>query len=71
MMLDRVIRLYKSITRVLYIKGNEHHKDKNLKDSEIADLKEICNVLKPFSIITEKLSGEKYPTISIIVPSKE
>lgn len=70
-MLERVIRLYKSITRVFYIKEHEQHKDKNLTESEIKDLKEICTVLNPFFLITEKLSGEKYPTISIILPSIE
>ena len=32
-------------------------------------LKEICNVLKPFSFLTEKLGGEKYPTLSMVMPA--
>jgi hypothetical protein len=45
------------------------HKDKVLSDPELLVIKDICDVLRPFSYITEKLSGERYPTLSMIMPA--
>ena len=36
--------------------------------SEWKIINELVNVLAPFNLATETLSGEKYPTISMIVP---
>ena len=70
-MIQRLVLLHKSVTRVLHTKENEQYLDKNLSDEEIIELKEVCEVLKCFYLITEKMSGEKYPTLSIILPSIE
>ena len=71
LMLERFLILNQSVTRVLHLKGNEKHLDKNLDEQEISDLAEVCKVLKPFFTITEKMSGEKYPTLSMILTSIE
>ncbi len=44
------------------------HKDKVLIEAEAEILKDICNILRPFSFLTNKLGGQKYSTLSMILP---
>src|SRR5690606_29632721 len=32
------------------------------------DLKEVNEILQPFKRVTQKLSGERYPTLSLVAP---
>ncbi len=47
------------------------HKAKSLTDAELQIVKEMVAVLKPFHIITKRMSGEKYPILSRVLPSIE
>ena len=68
-MIERVLVLSENIRRVLNLNGNEKYLDRCLTNNEITDLGDLIRVIKPFDVVTEKLSGEKFPTRSIIVPS--
>ena len=68
-MLDRILKLHESVTRVLVKRENEHHFHKNLEKEEIQKIRELCDILEPFYIITVKLSTENYATLSLILPS--
>ena len=46
------------------------HRNKALTDQEIAKLKDVCQVLETFFEVTQLLSGEKYATQSVILPSQ-
>ncbi len=45
------------------------YKDRILTDTELNLIRNVCKVLKPFALVSEKLSAHKYPTISIIRPA--
>ena len=68
-MIERVLLLSENIRRVLNLNGNEKYLGRFLTPNEIKDLADLIKVIKPFDVVTEKLSGEKFPTWSIIVPS--
>lgn len=39
-----------------------------LNASEWKIIEDCTNILKPFQIMTAELSGEKYPTLSVVIP---
>ncbi len=68
-MLERILRLNESIESVLYNYDNQKYLHKRLDMDDIKKIKVLCEVLKPYFLITELLSGEKYATQSIVLPS--
>jgi hypothetical protein len=69
-MLKRVVTLKNSIKRVLNLREGVSHVDKDLSDEEYQKIDELCSVLEPFFLMTERLSAEKYPTSSLIWPAQ-
>jgi histidinol phosphatase-like PHP family hydrolase len=69
-MLKRVVILKNSIKHVLNLREGEAHVDKDLSDEEYHKIDELCSVLEPFFLMTERLSAEKYPTSSLIWPAQ-
>ena len=67
----RYLALIKPLDKV-FAEQNEgyKHKNKNLTLEEQEQLRELIGVLEPFYEVTELLSGEKYCTQSLILPSQ-
>ncbi|XP_053212740.1 E3 SUMO-protein ligase ZBED1-like [Panonychus citri] len=64
-MIERYLVLHKEISCALI----EHDKrDIDLSSEDVELLKEVSKVLQPFDEITKDISGEKYITISRIIP---
>ena len=70
-MIKRVLTLHESVEKVLKKHENKKHADKILSLNEKLLLNELIAVLEPIFQITEKTSGQKYPTMSIILPAIE
>lgn len=68
-MLDRIVKLNDAINNVLQAKANVKHAEKKLSEDELTKITELCCVLEPFFLITEKLSSQKFATLSLIIPS--
>ena len=70
LMLSRLVKLKDAVKRVLHLRENTNHLEKNLTDDEYKNMEELCSVLEPFFKSTEMLSGEKYCTQSLIWPTQ-
>ena len=68
-MLDRIVKLNETVNSILQRSENKKHADKRLSSLEITHVQELCTVLKPFYIVTEKLSSQKFATQSMIIPA--
>ena len=68
-MLDRILKLNETVNNILQRKEHSKHVDKRLSDFEITHIQELCSVLKPFYVITEKISSQKFATQSMILPA--
>lgn len=66
-MLERLIKLNNYVSTVLDM--NHKYSDRKLTNEDIEKLTQIVAVLKPFYLVAEKLSGEKYFTRSHICSS--
>ena len=61
--LKRILKLWGPIT-ITIVRGEK--KELMLSDSDIDDIKEIIELLKPFKHMSDTLEGEKYITVSMI-----
>ncbi len=68
-MLERIVRLYDTITQVLEDRNFRKYKDHHLTLVQLEIIKKLVIVLKPVYIVTCKLSSEKHSTLSQILPS--
>ena len=68
-MLNRTCRLNNKIQRVLMSDINKKHLHKNLAVTEITIVKILVYILHPFFVLSEKLSGSKFSTRSMILDS--
>ncbi|XP_065209253.1 E3 SUMO-protein ligase ZBED1-like [Planococcus citri] len=66
-MITSVIDNMEGINKVL-IQIDLKNVEKILNDTEIAILKDIRDMIKPFKTATESISGDKYITISSVIP---
>lgn len=64
-MLSRFIQMLKPVNEILL---DDTSSPDMLSSSEIEELKQLNELLKPFDYITTNLSGESYVTISQIIP---
>jgi len=64
-MLERYVELSMCVNAVLAECGRREH---ILSDNELQAVKELCTILGPFHEATKELSGEAYPTLSIVLP---
>lgn len=69
LMIRSILNCYDAVRFVLNEPGNKEHRQLLLRDNEIELLEELVNVLQPFYDFTENLSGSKYVTCSIIIPT--
>ena len=69
-MIYSFISLYKPINTVISISKNKAFKGKNLfiTENEIKYLNTTLNILKVFVKATNKLQGDKYPTLYYTIP---
>ena len=69
-MIYNFISLYKPINTVISISRNKAFKGKNLliTENEIKYLNTTLNILKVFVKATNKLQGDKYPTLYYTIP---
>lgn len=68
-MLDRILKLNETVNKILQRKEFSKHAAKRLSDLEITHIQELCSVLKPFYLVTEKMSSQKFATQSMILPA--
>ena len=70
-MLATLLRQQQAICAVLL--DSEKHRDKDLMPTsqEFTVAEELLAILKPFNDTTEAVSGERYPTLSIVLPILE
>lgn len=68
-MLARLVETFQSVNRVLVAYRNEEYIAKNLTQNEIVQIKELLIVLEPFFLVTERMSTEKYPSLSMVLPA--
>ncbi|KAG5306571.1 ZBED1 protein, partial [Acromyrmex insinuator] len=47
---------------------NVQHLQKMIMNDEFGILKEVITILQPIELITKKIGGDKYPTVSIVIP---
>ena len=66
LMLERIVRLYDTITQVLEDRNFKKYKDHHLTLVQLEIIKKLVIVLKPVYIVTCKLSSEKHSTLSQI-----
>lgn len=64
-MVDRFLNLFKIISNILLEKQKAPD---CLNTREVNTLKEVKNLLQPLEDLTRKISGDKYPTISCMLP---
>lgn len=67
LMIRSVLNAYDAVRVILNDSSNKEHRYLLLKDDEIELLEELLTVLEPFYDFTERLSGSKYVTCSIII----
>ena len=69
-MLNSYILLYTPINTTIDLSKNKTFKDKSLKvtKEELVYLKTTLSILKVFVKATNKLQGDKYPTIYYTIP---
>ena len=69
-MINNFISLYKPINTVISISRNKAFKNKSLliTEDEIQYLNNTLNILKIFVKATNKLQGDKYPTLYYTIP---
>ena len=69
-MINNFISLYKPINTVISISRNKAFKDKGLliTEEEIKYLNNTLSILKIFVKATNKLQGDKYPTLYYTIP---
>jgi hypothetical protein len=65
MMLERLLELKLPVTVALASLTNA---ERNLESEEWNAIQEVIAIFKPVLSVTEKLSGELYPTMSLVVP---
>jgi hypothetical protein len=68
-MLSRILRVRDAISTVLSKREYQKYRSMNLNDAEIRKIESLVKILEPFYFITEKVSGGKYATSSMIFPS--
>ena len=68
-MLERIVRLYDTITQVLENRNYRKYADHHLTMDQLEIIKKLVYVLKPVYIVTCKLSSDKHSTLSQILPS--
>ena len=65
-MIDRILEQQKAVSAVLANdRKNWHHMP---TDQEVSVLETVASVLRPLSVFTDALSGEKHLTISVVRP---
>lgn len=64
-MLERFMQVIDHVSAVLI---NQRNSPPMISAFEVAIVQEILKMLKPFETITAEISGEKYPTISKVIP---
>lgn len=64
-MVNRFLNLFKIISNILLEKQKAPD---CLNTREVNTLKEVKNLLQPLEDFTRKISGDKYPTISCMLP---
>lgn len=64
-MVERFLKLFKIISNILLDKPKAPD---FLNTREVTTLKEVRNLLQPLEDLTRKISGDKYPTISCMLP---
>jgi hypothetical protein len=69
-MIKNFLHIYKAIYIVMTISKNKAFKDKKLLiiEEEIIYLKSTLNIIEVFVKATNKLQGQKYPTIFYTIP---
>jgi hypothetical protein len=69
-MINDFINLYNPINTVISISKNKAFKDKNLiiSENEVVYLRNTLLILKVFVKATNKLQGDKYPTLYYTIP---
>ena len=67
LMIKRVLEQLSPLNLIL--KKDKNHENLVLKEQDEKILTEAQEVLDPFVDITNKLSGEKYGTLSMVIPS--
>jgi hypothetical protein len=69
-MINNFINLYNPINTIISISKNKAFKDKNLiiLENEVLYLRNTLLILKVFVKATNKLQGDKYPTLYYTIP---
>ena len=67
-MLERLTEQQAAVSAVLAESKKSSDRDLILSSSEIAKIECIMSVLKPLAQVTEMLSVEKLPSVSIVQP---
>ncbi|GFR84459.1 zinc finger BED domain-containing protein 4 [Elysia marginata] len=64
-MFERYLKLHKEVTTALCLVGK---KDMCLEEVDMVHMKEAVDALQPFAMATTEMSGEKFTTLSFVVP---
>jgi len=68
-MMQRLVTLCPSIRRVLLIPRNTEHSQKLISLDEEEKVKDLVEALQVFQCVTNTISGEKFFTMSLVMPS--
>jgi len=69
LMIQSILSSYQSISLVLLDPANSEHNEHRLSGSDIDFLTKLAEFLQPLFYLTTKLSVEKFPPCSLIIPS--